>query len=109
MTAETDAPGAPTPVLEVPAEPAELRAAIATEVLGGADWEERFGAGLGVGDVLWPEWGALLEASGMDRQRFDGVVRGYRRELWFWVLGERLWEQVATGLAGRLVRRIPAG
>jgi hypothetical protein len=109
VTAEAHAPREPAPALEVPAEPAELRATIAREVLGGADWEERFGAGLGVGDALWTSWGRVLEASGMDRASFEAVVRAYRRELWFWVLGERLWEQAASGLAGRLVRRLPTG
>lgn len=94
--------------LEVPAEPGELRAAIASEVLGGADWEERFGSGLGVAEVLWPAWSPALEPAGMDRRRFEALVRGYRRELWLWVLGERLWQQAASGLAGRALRRLPA-
>lgn len=108
MTAEAEAPGLHAPALEVPPEPLALRHAIAEAVLGGADWEEHFGAGLGVGDELWSRWGPLLEGSGLDRPRFDDVVRSYRRELWYWVLGERRWEQAAQGLAGRLVRRLPS-
>ncbi len=112
VTADAPAASADTarsPLLEVPAEPVELRARIAGEVLGGADWEERFGPGLGVGEALWPQWAPALEAHGLERADFDAVVRAYRRELWFWALGERTWEQAASGLAGRLLRRLPAG
>ena len=92
----------------MPDEPHELRAEIASEVLGGADWEERFGPGLGVGEALWAAWGAELEAAGMGQGQFGAVVRAYRRELWFWALGERTWHQTASGLAGRALRRLPA-
>ena len=94
--------------LELPDEPVALRETMRHAVLGGADWEESFGAELGVGDALWRAWGAQLEAGGMDRAAFAAVVNGYRRELWFWLLGDRIWSQVATGLAGRLLRRLPA-
>ncbi len=100
MTAE------PVDGLELPAEPAELGARIRREVLGGADWQERFGDGLGVGELLWRSWAPALEPAGMAWGDFGAHVRAYRRELWFWVLGERRWEQAAGGLAGRLLRRL---
>lgn len=93
--------------LPVPVEPVELRRRLRTALLDGAAWEERFGFELGVGDALWSAWGAALSDQGLTREQFAAVVRGYRRELWFWVLGDRIWAQVATGLAGRLVRRVP--
>jgi hypothetical protein len=109
VTADPPSPAHATAgALEVPAEPIELRSAIASEVLGGADWEERLGPGLGVGEVLWSSWGPVLEQAGLERGRFDALVRGYRRELWLWVLGERLWQQAVSGLAGRALRRLPA-
>ena len=43
----------------------------------------------------------------MDRDRFGGIVTGYRRELWLWVMGERTWAQSAGGLLGRVRRRLP--
>lgn len=106
MTVVEPAPG---PSLALPDEPAELRVQLRDTVLGGADWTESFGEDLGVGDFLWEQWGPVLEPAGMDRAAFASVVAGYRRELWYWLLGDRIWPQVATGLAGRLLRRLPPG
>jgi hypothetical protein len=39
---------------------------------------------------------------------FHGIVTGYCRELWLWVMGERTWAQSAGGLLGRVQRRLPA-
>jgi hypothetical protein len=65
------------------------------------------GAGSWIADPLWDRWGPALESAGMDRDRFDGIVAGYRRELWLWVMGERTWAQSAGGLLGRVQRRLP--
>jgi hypothetical protein len=93
--------------LEVPPEPGPLREELRQALLGGADWEGTYGPGLGVGGALWDAWGPELQARGMDGDTFAAVVRGWRRELWFWVLGDRSWQQAAGGLAGRVVRRLP--
>ena len=106
MTGDTGA-RAPEVDLAIPPEPRSLRGELGEELLGGADWEGRFGSDLGVGGVLWDAWGPQLEALGMGPDAFAAVVRGYRRELWFWVLGDRSWQQAADGLAGRVVRRLP--
>ncbi|MGI8912121.1 MAG: hypothetical protein ACR2JR_16465 [Rubrobacteraceae bacterium] len=58
-------------------------------------------------DPLWNEWGDTLEASGMDRDRFLEIARGYAGELRLWVVGERPWDHCAAGLAGRVSRRLP--
>jgi hypothetical protein len=100
---------APEVELEVPPEPGPRREELRRELLGGADWEGRFGADLGVGGVLWEAWGPQLEARGMDGDAFSAVVRGCRRELWLWVLGDRSWRQAAGAVAGRAVRRLPGG
>ena len=94
--------------LSLPVEPVELRARTQTLVeqdpgLGAAVVD----AGSFVADPLWERWGPALEAAGMDRDRFGGVVAGYRRELWLWVMGERTWAQSAGGLLGRVRRRLP--
>jgi hypothetical protein len=102
-----DVASSPRLVLPVPAEPADLRALLRAALLDGVGWQERFGAELGVGDVLWSAWGDALSGSGLPREQFDVVLRGYRREVWFWVLGDRIWPQMASGLGGRLVRRLP--
>jgi hypothetical protein len=64
-------------------------------------------AGSWIADPLWERWGPALEPAGMDRDRFGGIVTGYRRELWLWVMGERTWAQSAGGLLGRVQRRLP--
>ena len=61
-----------------------------------------------VSDLLWEEWGADLEDAGMDYDRFAGISRGYAGEFRLWVVGERPWDHCAAGLAGRLLRRLPA-
>jgi hypothetical protein len=61
-----------------------------------------------VSNLLWKEWGDDLEDSGMGRDRFVEISRGYAGELRLWVVGERPWDHCATGLAGRLLRRLPA-
>lgn len=65
-------------------------------------------AGSWIADPLWERWGPGLEPAGMDRDRFQEIVTGYRRELWLWVMGERTWTQSAGGLLGRVQRRLPA-
>lgn len=105
MTTAVEPPTSLT--LEVPPEPAELRAELRQALLGGAEWTERFGADLGIGAYFWEQWGGVLEPAGMRRAVFTEVVAGYRRELWYWLLGDRIWTQTASGLAGRLVRRLP--
>ena len=55
---------------------------------------------------LWERWGPALQPAGMDRDRFDGIVAGYQRELWLWVMGERTWPQCVSGLLGRVQRRL---
>ena len=62
-----------------------------------------------VSDLLWEEWGADLEEAGMDYERFLEISRSYAGELRLWVVGERPWDHCAAGLAGRLLRRLPAG
>ena len=96
--------------LVVPEEPFELRrrtrALIEDDPVRGAALVD---AGSWVADPLWAVWGPALQAAGMDRDRFAGIVAGYRRELWLWVMGERTWAQAAGGLLGRAQRRLPAG
>ena len=97
-----------SPTLAAPEEPSQVRTTLRTTLLGGADWRSEFGDDLAVGAVFWSSWEAELRAGGLDRTTFDEIVRGYQREIWFWVLGDRIWEQVAEGLAGRVIRRLPA-
>jgi hypothetical protein len=98
------------PDLSLPAEPVELRRR--TRALVEQDPERGSAvvdAGAFLADPLWERWGPALEAAGMERDRFERVVAGYRRELWLWVMGERTWAQSAGGLLGRVRRRLPSG
>jgi hypothetical protein len=93
--------------LAVPAEPAELRAR--TRAL--AEQAPQRGRALvaeggWIADPLWEAWGEQLERAGLDRSGFGAIVRAYDRELWLWVMGERTWAQCASGLAGRVRRRL---
>jgi hypothetical protein len=88
-------------------EPLELREALLA--LGRERPREliqRLGEGEWVVELLWSQWGAGLRRAGAERALLASVVRGYRLELWLWVVGERRWEQVLDGLAGRVARRV---
>ena len=61
-----------------------------------------------VAETLWDEWGENLREAGLDYGRFLSIARGYSGELRLWVVGERPWEHCASGLAGRVARRLPA-
>jgi hypothetical protein len=65
-------------------------------------------AGHPLAGLLWEEWGADLEASGMDCERFHHITRGYAAEIRLWIMGERPWDHCIAGLAGRVRRRLPA-
>jgi hypothetical protein len=61
-----------------------------------------------VSDLLWEEWGTDLQGAGMGYDRFLEISRSYAGEFRLWVVGERPWDHCAAGLAGRLLRRLPA-
>ena len=60
-----------------------------------------------VAEPLWEEWGDELEEAGMAYDAFLTIARSYAGELRLWVVGERIWEHCAAGLAGRVTRRLP--
>jgi hypothetical protein len=95
--------------LPLPDEPAELKAKIRAHLEDSPEEGSRLIADAAfVSDLLWEEWGADLEADGMGYDRFMQISRSYAGELRLWVVGERPWDHCATGLAGRLLRRLPA-
>jgi hypothetical protein len=96
------------PRLEVPEEPEDLRLALRDELLAGGDWRSGFSDDICIGVWLWARWQPALEPAGCSREDFVAIVMSTRRELWLWLLGDRRWEQYVSGLAGRVVRRIPA-
>jgi hypothetical protein len=96
--------------LALPEEPVELRRR--TRALVEQDPERGAAVvdgGSWIADPLWERWGPALQRAGLDRDGFQRIVAGYRRELWLWVMGERTWAQSAGGLLGRVQRRLPTG
>lgn len=94
-------------ILPIPEEPQALRAVVRTLL----DQAPEQGLplvlkGTWIADPLWERWGQALTQRGMDREAFGEIVSGYANELRLWVVGERPWEQVASGLAGRVSRRL---
>jgi hypothetical protein len=96
-----------TPTLPVPEEPRALKAMARTLL----DQAPETGiplvvAGAWIADPLWEQWAATLVRHGMERKQFGDIVADFGNELRLWVVGERPWEQYASGLAGRVTRRI---
>lgn len=105
---DDEAEATPGPRLGIPEEPESLRVALRDELLAGGDWRSGFSDDICIGVWLWGHWQPALEPAGCTREDFVTVVMSTRRELWLWLLGDRRWEQYVTGLAGRVVRRLPA-
>ena len=90
-------------------EPVELRAETRALLEESPEEGSRLiGEAAFVADLLWEDWGDLLEPAGMPYHRFLQISRGYADELRLWVVGERPWDHCAAGLAGRVQRRLPA-
>jgi hypothetical protein len=90
-------------------EPVELRAETRALLEESPEEGSRLiGEAAFVADLLWEDWGDLLEPTGMPYDRFLQISRGYADELRLWVVGERPWDHCAAGLAGRVQRRLPA-
>jgi hypothetical protein len=90
-------------------EPVELRAETRALLEESPEEGSRLiGEAAFVADLLWADWGGLLEPAGMPYDRFLQISRGYADELRLWVVGERPWDHCAAGLAGRVQRRLPA-
>ena len=95
--------------LRLPGEPAELRART-RHLIEQSPCEGRsvIRDGEFLAAALWEEWSDALLANGMDYDSLVEVTRGYADEVRLWVVGERVWEHCASGLAGRAARRVPA-
>ena len=96
--------------LPVPDEPTELKTETRALLEDSPEEGSRVIADAAfVSDLLWEEWGSDLAGAGMGYDRFLEISRDYTGEFRFWVVGERPWDHCAAGLAGRLLRRLPAG
>ena len=95
------------PLLELPAEPTELRAAVRDALLDGRNWRDGLADELCIGIWLWDRWRPALEPVGVGQEQFFDALVANRRELWLWLMGERQWSQFIDGQAGRILRRLP--
>jgi len=96
--------------LPVPDEPTELKADTRDLLEDSPEEGGRVVADTAfVSDLLWEEWKTELQGAGMGYGRFMQISRSYAGEFRLWVVGERPWDHCAAGLAGRLLRRLPAG
>jgi hypothetical protein len=89
----------------MPDEPTARAQEWLSQVLGGQKLADVLRADGGFVEWLWSRWSALRQA-GVTRAEFEGIVLGYRREIWLWLAGERIWTQCCAGLIGRVGRRI---
>jgi hypothetical protein len=96
------------PRLELPEEPVGIKNGLRDALLEGRNWRDGFSDDICFGVWLWGHWCSALEPDGMSREEFVDIVVGYRRELWLWLIGDRQWLPFVTGLAGRIIRRLPA-
>jgi len=93
--------------LALPEEPVELKVGLREALLEGQDWREGLSDDICIGVWLWGQWQSTLEPAGFGRDEFVDAVTEYRRELWLWLIGDRIWAQFVSGLAGRVARRMP--
>ncbi|MGO8864388.1 MAG: hypothetical protein ACLQRH_26965 [Acidimicrobiales bacterium] len=94
-----------TPSLHIPDEPVDRVQAWLSAVLDGSDLADVLTREDGLVPWLWTRW-TVLGQSGVTREDFTLIVLEYRRELWLWLAGERIWTQSCSGLVGRITRRI---
>jgi hypothetical protein len=95
------------PSLHLPDEPTARAEAWLDAIVEGEDLVAVLGAEDGFAAWLWARWSTLATV-GVTREEFEQIVEGYRREIWLWLAGERIWTQCCAGLAGRVSRRIVA-
>ena len=84
--------------LHVPDEPVDRKLAWRDAVLDGEDLAERGRADPGAREWLWESLAGAGHRAGMGAGRARRGRR-YRREIWFWLIGDRTWEQCCAGPA----------
>jgi hypothetical protein len=96
------------PSLHVPDEPTARARTWLAAVLDGEDLTDVLRGEDGLVAWLWSRWSTLGKA-GLTHDDFVEIVLGYRREIWLWLAGERIWSQCCAGLLGRISRRVQVG
>ena len=93
------------PNLHMPDEPVDRAHVWLSAVVEGGDLADVLTGDDGLIPWLWARW-TTLGHSGMTYEDFALIVLGYRREIWLWLAGERIWTQSCSGLVGRINRRL---
>lgn len=108
MTVCLTEPGKRTaPELPIPDEPVRLKERVRAELDSDPETgNERVLNATFLATQLWRGWGPELRARGMRRREFFAAARGHSQEIRLWIVGERPWEHCASGLAGRVRRRV---
>ncbi len=89
----------------MPDEPTSLADGWLSELHAGTPLDDVLSGTGGVAAWLWSRW-RTLAASGLSEEDLTQIVRGYGREIWLWLAGERTWVQCCSGLIGRVDRRL---
>ncbi|MGI8648827.1 MAG: hypothetical protein ACR2KW_00365 [Rubrobacter sp.] len=93
--------------LELPEEPLRLKERTRAELEADPEaGNAKIADATFLAQPLWKGWGAELRSRGMRRREFFAIARGHSQEIRLWVVGERPWEHCASGLAGRVRRRV---
>jgi hypothetical protein len=93
------------PTLHLPDEPTARAEAWLAALLGGQELTVVLRAEDGFIPWLWSRWSSL-DRAGVTPEEFAQIVLAYRREIWLWLAGERVWTQCCSGLVGRIGRRM---
>ena len=57
-----------------------------------------------IADWLWSSWATEWKTAGVDRATLDSAAVGLALETWLWLVGERVWDELAGLYYGRAVR-----
>ena len=92
--------------LHIPDEPVAQLVAWRRALAEGASLREVLHGETGVLAWYWSRWRSLGRL-GIGVDEFSRVGEGYARELGLWLRGERTHVATASGLLGRVARRVP--
>ena len=88
-------------------EPASLRDSTRAAVLDNPqDWDRLSADGTWIARPMWDLAAPELAERGLSQEGLALAARGYRLELWLWLMGERTWPHCVQGLIGRAERRV---
>ncbi|HUZ19857.1 MAG TPA: hypothetical protein VMU75_04705 [Acidimicrobiales bacterium] len=97
--------GSISPSLRLPREPERLRREL-RELAGEDPAAAKAVITKRLTERLWRAWRPELAPRGGSSRALRNVIAADGVETWLWVLGDRRWDQLVEGLAGRVARRV---